>query len=391
MTSEHTSSKDYFFRLDILRFFAFFVVFINHITAFLKTPSSVWEPKSWSWTLFQIGDIGVGFFFVLSGFLITYLLEKEFDRTKSISFRKFYIRRVLRIWPLYFLVIILVCLISLFTKNFDVLKTAIVKEELLCYVFLLGNIYRAFWDVTNDMIAVLWSIAVEEQFYLVWPLLFFLFRKYIGVRGVVFVTMCGLFISLYHRFVYAGTFEIREFYTFSIMGYLFVGALIGSFSFLYREVVVQFVSKYGSYFWKIATLASLIILFIRGSILGDASNAYFSVVSLLVFALSFGLIIMIAAFAESKKENKNMIRMKEKMKSFFVHLGKISYGLYVYHLIVLTVLLRLLNIQSIGDEGLSVWKFIPLSILILGGTIGIAHLSYTYIEQPFLRLKERFI
>src|SRR5690606_19639921 len=121
--------------------------------------------------LFKNGVLGVNFFFVLSGFLITYLLLVEKDRFKNINIGNFYVRRVLRIWPLFYF-----CVLFGFVA-FPILKEALgeVPDEparLPFYLAFLSNfdvVYNASPDAS--VLGILWSVSIEEQFYLVWPLI----------------------------------------------------------------------------------------------------------------------------------------------------------------------------------------------------------------------------
>ena len=110
----------------------------------------------------------VNMFFVLSGFLITYLLLTEGELNTGINIKKFYIRRILRIWPLYYLVLI----ISLFFIYFGIIKEPHeIWNSVIFYSFLLANIPYVL-SISIATITPLWSVAVEEQFYIIWPHLF---------------------------------------------------------------------------------------------------------------------------------------------------------------------------------------------------------------------------
>lgn len=111
-------------------------------------------------------------FFVLSGFLITYLLLAEKDATQHISLKQFYIRRILRIWPLYFFIILLTFfvmpLFPLIPFSQGIKESYF--EKLFLYIFMLPNLALAFFPGISYA-TMAWSVGVEEQFYLFWPLL----------------------------------------------------------------------------------------------------------------------------------------------------------------------------------------------------------------------------
>lgn len=156
-------SKFHLYGLDSLRAIAAIVVILGHIE-FVKTiyhsPSLFEQMPS--------GHTGVVLFFVISGFLITFLLLRENDSYKKISIKKFYIRRILRIWPLYYIVI----LISAFLFSYN--PSHLVWLWSLTLLPNLGYFSGNAWLVSPQI----WSIGVEEQFYLIWPTLI----KYIKSR-----------------------------------------------------------------------------------------------------------------------------------------------------------------------------------------------------------------
>lgn len=137
----------------------------------------------------NIGKNGVFLFFVLSGFLITYLLLKEKAQNKTIDLKKFFLRRIYRIWPLYyFIFIIAILLIPFLVANFEIFKedfyyyNRIVDSHnygfkgILFYLFFMPNValYSGYFMAGATQA---WSVGVEEQFYLVWPLLVVFFNK----------------------------------------------------------------------------------------------------------------------------------------------------------------------------------------------------------------------
>jgi peptidoglycan/LPS O-acetylase OafA/YrhL len=144
--------------LDGWRALSIILVLGSHCNMVVGFPNNLYSVFSW---LFD-GNLGVRFFFVISGFLITHLLLQEKNQTGSISLRKFYIRRALRILPVYFVFLLVVLLLQLFTSWHQPL------------IALIGNLtfttdfLEPRWRSTTGH---LWSLAVEEQFYLLWPLL----------------------------------------------------------------------------------------------------------------------------------------------------------------------------------------------------------------------------
>ena len=142
--------------LDGLRGIAIIVVLIHH----QLTPFTL-----------KGGFLGVDLFFVLSGFLITGLLVTEFENTGSISIRKFYMRRVLRLGPALALYLISCLVVTYYTQLISIPR----QLKLIAMALLYSTNWRmAFgWDAVLDTTAIIWSLSIEEQFYLVWPLLLF--------------------------------------------------------------------------------------------------------------------------------------------------------------------------------------------------------------------------
>lgn len=168
----------HFPNLNALRAIAALLVLIHHAEQF----KDVFKLDNyWNIPFIQvIGKLGVVLFFVLSGFLITYLLVNEEKLTKKkINVKSFYIRRILRIWPLYYLIIFLSYFIFPYLDilSVDNISTEILSiKTFLLYIFMLPNMVLSNFGVV-PYASQAWSIGTEEQFYLIWPLLFILFRK----------------------------------------------------------------------------------------------------------------------------------------------------------------------------------------------------------------------
>ncbi len=386
---DHAPSKDYFGSLDTLRFLAFFLVFANHVAAFLHFPALVGTPGTASFTYLQMGDLGVGFFFVLSGFLITYLLEKERVKTGTVSLKNFYIRRVLRIWPLYFLVLGIIIAISFLFQGFDLYKTMVDWKEVLYHIFFAGNIFRSFQGTSNEMIAIFWSIAVEEQFYLVWPAIFKFFRKYI-----VSVLAVGIIISMAVRYHYANNFWAREFFTPSVMAYLMVGAYIGIYGprlkhwlgHKRRALAVGF----GSFGGVVGLLS------IRGFVFPYSYPQWFIALDGPLFAIFFAFIILSAVYGgfgrrEPHEHPSVWVRVRATVGRVTEYLGRVSYGLYVYHLVALTIVLYIATKFGFTGQNIGEGTFFILAACAMTLVISISAISYKFWEGPFLKLKDRFI
>lgn len=178
------NQKIYFPNLNGLRFIAAFLVIIHHIEQIKSSLnlSNYWGGVDKTPFIEIIGRLGVVLFFVLSGFLITYLLLAEETVFKEISIKQFYIRRILRIWPLNFLIMILALFvlpnIDIFLlPGFDKVKIqSHLVLKLILFVFFLPNLLLAALGVV-PYASHTWSIGNKEQFYLVWPVLLKCFKS----------------------------------------------------------------------------------------------------------------------------------------------------------------------------------------------------------------------
>ncbi len=382
-------SRIFFPGLNILRFYAAVAVIAEHVATSsnirgLSHFPNLFEPLTY---LFPAGREAVTLFFVISGFLITYLLLAEQEQTGTVSVRKFYIRRMLRIWPIYYLVVILGFFVMpiVFGSHNVISPRGYVFTlsdpdfwpKLGLFMFMLPNVVFA---LAADFIPAphLWSIGVEEQFYLIWPLLMKAFRKRIGrvIYAIILAKVVATWAFLYLlklpgdrndvllRLISAFLHDWR-------LDSIAVGAFCAYMLFLNRtwflRIVFHPVVKYGS-----AAIFIWHILFFD-----TYSPGY-----LLLLSMLYALVLMnIAA------NPKPLFRFENRVTGF---LGNLSYGIYVYHYLILYALLQVFRLVGFSAEG----DPLLFNIAIYGGTllisIAAAALSYRFIETPFLRLKSRF-
>jgi peptidoglycan/LPS O-acetylase OafA/YrhL len=305
---------------------------------------------------------GVTLFFVISGFLITYLLLKEHTKTDTIDIKKFYARRILRIWPIYYLFII-ACFLIFFYLN----KTnEIFVSGLWYYVFFAANIPFIFQNGILILVHY-WSIGVEEQFYLFWPwIVRFSKNKLLNIAIVIFfmlfVTKLLLWFSLgpgsySYRFIMVTRFHC-----------MMIGA-IGAILFFHRKsrIIYFFSTKYVQLFsWVLFFLMGLGIIHIP-AVVGQE-------------IIAFASLSMIIGQVTVKDR---LFNLENKLCDF---IGKISYGIYVIHPIIVLVLSRVFKNMDVST-GI---KYIVVYSSVIGFTLFFAWLSYTYFEMPFLKLKRRF-
>jgi peptidoglycan/LPS O-acetylase OafA/YrhL len=374
-------AKIFFPNLDGLRFISFFVVFIYHahlsIFSYLKDS----QPRVYAVIEFicRHGNLGVNFFFVLSGFLITYLLIKEKEFTGRIHVPNFYVRRILRIWPLYYL-----CVFVGFI-GFGILKKMsgeVVMENAnpWYYLFFGANFdIMHTWPLKPDalLLSVLWSVAVEEQFYLTWPIILSL----VPLKKFKYVFPAIMVLSLVFRSLHTGDndhdFAIRYFHTLSVIGDMALG---GSFAYLvsYENKFKKFITEMPRALIVLLYAVTLGITLFKDSIFVTGAPVIFE---RLVIAFLFGMIILEQNYA--KHSIFKMSRAKTVSK-----LGIYTYGLYCLHFLGLYFAIKFMNMMRL--DGSLTWVSFSMIIVALIISIVISLLSYNLYEKWFLRLKDKF-
>jgi peptidoglycan/LPS O-acetylase OafA/YrhL len=356
--------------LNSLRFFAAFFVVISH--AGISLDKLGIQPASQLAFLNRGGD-AVDFFFTLSGFLITYLLITEIHQTGSVSIKQFYLRRVFRIWPLYFLV---VC-IGFFLLGYVYPKiyhqpffSFNIPEGLLLFIFFMPNYAAKNYSV--GLLNPLWSIGVEEQFYLFWAPLVKLFKKYLLPMILLFIiASLTFYASVYYRLFHISSswesfFLTQKFYSMAI-GSLF-GYLLYHHADWYNDSI--FANKNA----QLLLLAVILWHFLFHNV--AETGLWFKV----LFSLLYGLLILNVSVVKEKLINID--------QPVLTYLGTISYGIYMYHMLV-DYCLRI-TLSKFAFLHLPKMLLVPFYyILMIVATIGVAALSFRYFERYFLQLKDR--
>ena len=304
-----------------------------------------------------IADNAVDMFFVLSGFLITFLLLKEKEKTSTINIRKFYMRRILRIWPLYYLVLIL----SLLMIYFDVIP---MPDKLLTraslYIFFLANI--AFLIKLNiSVITPLWSVGTEEQFYAIWPWIVKATKKYLTVFFILFITINIVRLIGYYK---VPLFNLPIlFFNLIRIDIMTLGAMGAVFLYRKHRILTFILNKPMEFIAWIVLLQSYVYgpLHVHDFI-DNQINALFYLI--IILNLSSG---------------KSYIKLDHRVFDIF---GKMSYGIYVYHVLIIYCLVFITK-----EYEISTFVYYTITILL---TLIISHFSYKYFEMPFLRIKNKY-
>lgn len=371
-----SESKVYFKGLNALRFFAATAVIFHHIEQYKywKGHPSIWGSEGWIGTSIDaLGHKAVSFFFALSGFLITYLLLAEIKKTDTVALKKFYLRRILRIWPLYYLVVLfaLFVLPSLteFEKWEPMMQASMGLVSFL-YIIILPNLLR----VTSIQVVganQAWSVGVEEQFYLIWPLLIKWFHKKMPQFLVGFIILKLGFQELCLG-IGGGSGSVAKYA--GQMGTLLVhmqieqmavGGLGAWWLFQGKPIVAALykpVVHYGAW------LLFFSFFFVEYHFLGHTAFE--------------GLVFLILILNVSTNP-----KFPFTLESPFLNwMGNISYGIYMIHAIVIALLITWLEKWDVSFAVFNTLLYIGTPIL----TFALASLSYQYFETFFLKFKNKF-
>ncbi len=374
-----SNDKLYFKNLDSIRFIAALMVFLGHAVSpsyqYLPIKNTIWEKLL---NTMSNGGTGVSIFFVLSGFLITYLLISEYELNLKISIKKFYIRRVLRIWPLYFLVVAFSFLIYPFLKSLIGMNNPLGSNFIYHLTFLSNfdviNIEKFCYGSDAMSQNITWSVSIEEQFYLFWPLIFLFLPKRLWIYSILLVIIG----SILFRIINNNDGVVLYFHTFSVLLDLGIGGLMA--------LLIKSNKKFRTFFENSSTLTH-ITLFIFSFCLVFWVDTLFSfnygaAISRVFISLSFALII--SAQAITKRESKfNLGNM-----SFAHKWGKYTYGIYLIHPIALTIIDILFRIMHFPKTNfITLFSIGAISFIF---TLFLSKISFRYYESRFLSLKDKF-
>jgi len=369
--------KNIFFGgLNELRAIAALSVILHHIELFKHRDKigSLFDSKYTLYFIEHLGKNGVFLFFVLSGFLITYLLLSEKERNTSINLKKFYLRRIFRIWPLYYIIIfisfIIIPLLTFNSSLFSItpsyyllIKDATnydLKSFLLYFMFLPNFALKAGKIVVGATQS--WSVGVEEQFYIVWPIIVSFFNR--KTMLLVFLSILIVFTVINLQFPYS---QIGKFISVIPFEFMAIGALGGYFYSKKADKITQYTKNTAIYMIVLLLIAILISV---------------PIFTLYIQNIILGFLFLCLIIISINPSNKIVLRNK-----YFSFLGGISYGIYMYHplimFLIFPVFYKLLTFyNNIFVFNIGVFMFIP------GITILVSYCSYRYIEKKFIDIKD---
>lgn len=360
----------YFKELNALRFIGFVGIFFGHV--FFSNDIEIVNSKIYS-SLYSygkiLGFISIDSFFVLSSFLITWKGLEELKVTKKFQFKNFLIRRSLRIWPLYFLVILLGFLIE-FMKSYYTQDISSLPSFWSFILFILNfDIIKNGYEFLFFMV-FMWSISVEEQFYIFWALVLKWFQNHL-----LKVSLLIILISIIFRIYFIDDSLNLNFHTVSALGNFGVGALAAIAAFN-NSILITKIRDFSKSQIVIIYLISLLIFIAIPSL---QNHDLFIVIQRVLFSFVFAFIILEQTYCQQSIFKLSRIK-------YFNFFGKISYGLYCYHGIMITIVLKFSDYFS---ESLFTSIFI-FPTLIFCGTLLFSHLSYKFFESKILKLKTKY-
>ena len=363
---EKTPHK-YFPQLDAIRGFFFLLVFLYH----------AWHPVFTAGHFANIFHafyekiyLSMDVFFVLSSFLLTWLGINEYKKTGSFSIRKYFMRRVLRIWPLYYSIMLFAFVLLPFLSQR--MGVGVTLPPASWYLLFISNFYEG---EHVYFLRFLWSLSVEEQFYLLLGTCLFLFQKHLRiVFGLIM--LAGIVFNLWAIFTQHAFYFHTLTYFFDFAAGAFLAWLI-AYSSRFRSFFEQFTRTHSF------LLYASFILIAALTFIGHSQMQKGLSLDIAELIIRFGFIVFITLILAEQVLNVSTILPIGKNR-FLAYTGKISYGLYCFHGIVLTfgtILLERIHVQT------SLFTILGLFAV----NYMISFLSFKYLEKPFLQLKERFI
>ena len=351
-----------------MRFFAFMLVFVCHTVpidaafwAQTAVPDAAVGPLV---GLISGGAFGVDLFFGLSSFLITTLLLIERETGGNVDVGAFYMRRLLRIWPLYFVFLLIITPLM----QFVIPGESMPLKYTLAFLLFAGNWACVFWGYPHSAAAPLWSVSMEEQFYLAWP---WIVRKW--GSNLVAVALVMLAISFVTRGYLVATNAVHP---------QVWGNTLARFDPIACGMILAVVVRQREI--VLSGLARLALLAFGGGVLVLAGRYGALAGAPALVALPAGTLACMALIIATL--GLPLLASPHPFMRALVYLGRISYGLYVFHFLFAMLFRVAVGVDPSGaplDRAVRV-------LAALAATFAAAAISYRLLEQPFLRLKKKF-
>jgi peptidoglycan/LPS O-acetylase OafA/YrhL len=371
--------KVYFPNLNSLRAIAALIVVISHVESIKGEFMLQINNKIVEW-----GSIAVTLFFVLSGYLITYLILKEKTTFKKINIKQFYLRRALRIWPLFYLILFFVYFLipSILPEYYSSNLDKFTNNSIALNIFFLTNV-TAVLNLTPQIMGTIWSIGIEEQFYIFWPWLIKLKKKK-AVRAILVIIILLPILKVFFLILSNITdcqFLKQLYYliNYSRFDCMALGGLFGFIGYYKKITLFGFQLKYNYFISKKVQIINYIILllifFFSTKIIVIDNFLYLHILPF-IFAIT---ILNLSTNANT------ILKIENKVLNYF---GKISYSIYLNHLVVI-FLIKPFLIKYIYNFTPFIKNIFLFSIIIFFVLI-CSILSFELYEVKFIKIKNKF-
>ena len=357
--------KKYYPQLDSIRGISVLAVFIFH--AFKpKLGDSLFE----EFIIFILAHLGMGLdvFFILSAFLLTLLGMNEFEKTGKFSLKNYFIRRVLRIWPLYFILMFFSFVVLRIAQYYSGQQITLPPAQ--WYLFFISNFYlpdHVFF------LRILWTLSIEEQFYIVWGVCLLFFQKYLK-WVIIFLGFLSIVFIVFQTLAGVGIY----FHTLSYIIDMMCGAF-AAFCIKRKNKIYEFIcglTRTQSFAFYMFLPLFFVVFFLIDRKLTGVAYYLNTEIFRVIFIVFCSLVVM-----EQMREQSSIFNISK--NRFLIYTGKISYGLYCFHGFVIAFgNLLILKMNFTIPILLQFLIFLIITFLVAG-------ISYTYIEKPFLKLKEK--
>jgi peptidoglycan/LPS O-acetylase OafA/YrhL len=321
----------------------------------------------------QLGLKGVELFFILSGYLITRILLNTKDSPNY--FKSFYMRRILRIFPLYYFVLFVSFFILPYFISIDAGTQQIIDSQWKLWTYT-SNVFfidPVKWDISSfPNFGHFWSLAVEEHFYIVWPFIIYYFRnkKVITIMWLIFLFSMLSWILGFSESIFNWT-------TLKYSGALALGGILAYYEYQNIETLEKLYTKTKRY------TILLLLLFLISAFIPRSFGEFGTIAGYVISLVLFSNLVLMAIFGN------------QKIKTFFDHkilffIGKISYGIYIYHGLLRPYFKEFIYDPMYVLVGGGILTSIIYTVLMTMISIFIAFLSWEFFEKHFLQLKKYF-
>ena len=362
--TEPTANRPHYPALDGLRGVASLLVVIYHNFGFINR-------------YFFFGWLGLDIFFVLSGFLITdILLNTIGDRN---FLRNFYVRRILRVFPVYYLGLVIFLIVLPRVGGLPIRLDYYLSHQAWLWTYLQNWLYIFQPPKNESALNHLWSLAVEEQFYLLWPMVVLILRRPKYLLAFILLTLVmtvGLRWWIWTRHVEGLAYY--NLYTFTRIDGICIGCAVA----LLQKINLKFLERHTS--TLIFGFAGFNFLFYFINLRNDNSLPYLAIIGYTTFAVVFGLLIYdivnIGTWIYKALFNIGILKL----------FGRISYGCYIFHWPLYLAIGPSLRTWAQHNLPQFSANFFASTLATIAAYF-LGYLSYRYFELPFLRLKKRFV